>query len=91
MNKYRTADGSKLTPAQIARLEEIEARIGDQDDFPLAPEVNWASAVQGRFFQSKEAVSIRLYPDVADWLRRKGPDYQTAVNRLLREKMSSEA
>jgi len=91
MSKYRTADGSKLTTAQIARLEEIEARIGEDDDFPPAPEANWASAVRGRFYKPrKEAISLRLDMDVLDWLRRKGPGYQTEINRILREKMLTE-
>jgi uncharacterized protein (DUF4415 family) len=28
--------------------------------------------------------------DVLDWLRRKGPGYQTEINRILREKMEAE-
>jgi uncharacterized protein (DUF4415 family) len=92
MNKYRTADGSKLTPAQIVRLDEIEARVGDDDDFPSAPEANWAAAVRGKFYKPrKEAISLRLDMDVLDWLRRKGPGYQTEINRILREKMEAEA
>jgi uncharacterized protein (DUF4415 family) len=39
----------------------------------------------------KEAVSLRLDMDVLDWLRGKGPGYQTAINRILRERMESEA
>ena len=91
MNKYRTADGSKLSPAQIARLDEIEARMGDDDDFPPVPEANWAAAVRGRFYKPrKEAISLRLDMDVLDWLRAKGPGYQTEINRILREKMAAE-
>jgi uncharacterized protein (DUF4415 family) len=92
MSKYRTADGSKLSAAQIARLDAIEARIGGDDDCPPAPAANWASAEQGRFYKPrKEAISLRLDMDVLDWLRRKGPGYQTEINRILREKMLSEA
>src|SRR5487761_2723923 len=84
MNKYRTADGSKLSPAQIARLDEIEARMGDDDDFPPVPEANWATAARGRFYKPrKEAISLRLDMDVLDWLRAKGPGYQTEINRIL--------
>jgi uncharacterized protein (DUF4415 family) len=92
MNKYRTADGSKLTPARIARLDEVEARMGDDDDSPPVPEANWATAVRGRFYKPrKQAISLRLDMDVLDWLRRKGPGYQTEINRILREKMAAEA
>ena len=91
MNKYRTADGSKLSPAQIARLDEIEARVGDAVDFPPAPEANWATAVRGKFYKPrKEAISLRLDMDVLDWLRRRGERYQSEINRILRERMEAE-
>ena len=91
MNKYRTADGRALTAPEIARLDEIEARMGDGDDFPPAPAANWSTAVRGRFYKPrKEAISLRLDMDVLDWLRRKGPGYQTEINRILREKMLAE-
>ena len=78
MSKYLTVDGSKLTPAQIARLDEIESRLGDDDDFPPVPEANWATAVRGKFYKPrKEAISLRLDMDVLDWLRRKAPGYPT--------------
>jgi len=28
--------------------------------------------------------------DVLDWLRRRGPGYQTTINRILREHMEAE-
>lgn len=34
MSKHQTHDGSKLTPAQIGRLDQIEASMGDDDTFP---------------------------------------------------------
>lgn len=33
------------------------------------------------------AVSVRLDPDVSDWLRAKGQDHQSRVNQILREAM----
>jgi len=91
MNKYRTADGRSLTKAEIARLDEIERRMGDDDGVLPAPEANWATATRGRFFKPrKEAISLRLDMDVLDWLRRRGPGYQTEINRILREKMAAE-
>jgi hypothetical protein len=45
--KYHTSDGRRLTPGQIARLNEIEARVGGSVDFPPAPEANWATAARG--------------------------------------------
>jgi uncharacterized protein (DUF4415 family) len=89
--KYHSSDGSTLTPAAIARLDELEARLGDSVDIPPAPEANWATAVRGKFYKPrKEAISLRLDMDILDWLRRRGPGYQTEINRILREKMEAE-
>jgi uncharacterized protein (DUF4415 family) len=91
MSKYRTADGSPLSAERIARLDEVEARIGDADDCPPAPEQNWATSVRGKFSRArKEAVALQLDSDVLDWLRRKSPEYQDEINRILREKMEAE-
>jgi uncharacterized protein (DUF4415 family) len=89
--KYHTSDGATLTPGQIARLDEIEARVGESVDFPPAPESNWATAVRGKHYKAaKGAISVCLDPDVQAWLRAKGPDQQGEINRILRERMLAE-
>lgn len=35
----------------------------------------------------KERVSLRLDCEVVDWLKSKGPGYQTRINRILRRVM----
>ena len=90
-HSYVTHDGSALTPAQIARLDALEARIGESIDVPELPAEAWATAVRGKFYKPrKEAISLRMDMDVLDWLRRKGPGYQTEINRILRERMIAE-
>jgi uncharacterized protein (DUF4415 family) len=42
------------------------------------------------FTPRKEAISLRVDMDVLDWLRRKGPGYQSIINRILRERMEAE-
>ena len=89
--KYQTSDGKELTPALIARLDEIEARVGESVDFPPAPEANWATAVRGKHAKTTGGtIAIRVDPDVQAWLRAKGPGYQAEVNRMLRERMLAE-
>ncbi len=89
--KYHTSDGRSLTPGQIARLDEIEARVGELVDFPPAPEANWGTAVRGKHYNAAQgAISICLDPDVQAWLRAKGHDHQTEINRILRERMLAE-
>lgn len=81
-----------LTAAQAARLRALEARPIDTAAIPEAPAAHWAAAQRGRFFRPrKEAISLRLDADVLDWLRRRGPGYQTEINRILRERMEAQA
>jgi uncharacterized protein (DUF4415 family) len=89
--KYRTADGRSLTPAEIARLDEIEARLGDSDEIPETSDDAWATAVRGKHAKAMQAaISIRLDAEVMAWLRAKGPNCGAEINRILREKMDAE-
>lgn len=84
------ANDRELTDDQMAQLRALEGREPDTDDIPEAPAENWASARRGAFFKPrKEAISLRLDMDVLDWLRRKGPGYQSIINRILRERMEA--
>jgi uncharacterized protein (DUF4415 family) len=81
----------ELSDAQIGQLKALEGRVPDTVDIPPAPDSNWATAVRGRHHAAmQDTVAIRLDGDVLDWLRRKGPGYQTEINRILREKMATE-
>jgi uncharacterized protein (DUF4415 family) len=89
--KYRNPDGSSPTPSEIARMDEIEARLGDSNRIPETSDDAWATAVRGKHAKATAAVvSIRVDAEVMAWLRRKGPGYQTEINRILREKMAAE-
>jgi uncharacterized protein (DUF4415 family) len=80
-----------LTEAQLAQLNALEGREPDTVDIPEAPTENWKTARRGPLFRPrKEAISLRVDMDVLDWLRRRGPGYQTEINRILREKMEAE-
>ncbi len=80
-----------LSEAQRAQLRALDGRHIDTADIPEAPAANWAEAKRGQFFRPrKEAISLRLDMDVLDWLRRRGPRYQTEINRILREKMEAD-
>ena len=81
----------RLTEAQLAQLRALEGRTPDIADIPEAPAENWKTARRGPFFRPrKEAISLRVDMDVLNWLRRRGPGYQTEINRILREKMEAE-
>ena len=87
----KTANSTKtptLTEAQKSQLTLLTGQP-DTSDIPEAPAANWQQA--GRFFRPrKEAISLRLDADLLDWLRRRDGRYQTAINRILREKMEAE-
>lgn len=81
----------RLKPAQRAQLRALEGRRPDTADIPEAPAAHWRNAERGKFFKPrKQAISLRLDMDVVDWLRRRGPGYQTEINRILRERMVAE-
>jgi uncharacterized protein (DUF4415 family) len=87
----RAKPSHKLSDAQVAQLKALEGRTPDTGDVPPAPEANWAAAVRGRHHAAMQgAVSVRLDPEVLNWLCRKGPEYHTEINRILREKMEAE-
>jgi uncharacterized protein (DUF4415 family) len=89
--QYRTADGRSLSPSEIARLDEIEARLGDSDEIAETSDDAWATSVRGKHAKAIEAaISIRLDAEVLAWLRAKGPDHGAEINRILREKMAAE-
>jgi hypothetical protein len=58
--KYHTSDGRGLPPGQIARLDEIEARVGASVDFPPAPEANWATAARGKHYEAARGGDFHL-------------------------------
>ncbi len=64
--KYRVSDCRALTPAEIARLDEMEARLGDPDETAEIPDAAWATAQKGKHAKPKpEAVSLRVDADVS--------------------------
>ena len=89
--KKKAAREHDLTDAQMGQLRARSGRKVDTDDIPEAPAESWATAQRGRFFRPrKESISLRVDMDVLDWLRRRGPGYQTEINRILRKKMEAE-
>ena len=89
MKKETSTDPLALCQAQLDQLAALEGRQADTTDIPEAPERNWRDA--RRFFRPrKEPISLRIDADLLDWLRRRSGQYQTEINRILREKMDAE-
>ena len=90
--KYRVSDGRALTPAEIARLDEMEARLGDDGETSEIADSAWAMVLRGKHAKPEpETISLRLDADVLMWLHGKGPGYHAEISRILRERMLREA
>jgi uncharacterized protein (DUF4415 family) len=64
----------------------IELRASAEDSFWA--EVGKAGS-QARWNRPrKRLISLRLDPDVLEWLQSQGPGYQTRINRILRRVMA---
>jgi uncharacterized protein (DUF4415 family) len=87
-----------LDPARPYRMSEEEKLSydsrGDEDiDFADIPELTDEFLERAGYEPvkraPKEALSIRLDPDVLEWLRATGPGYQTRINYILRVAMET--
>jgi len=84
MNNY------PLTEDQIRQLAALTGEP-DTSDFPETSPEAWKTVHRGPFFKPrKEPVSLRLDMDVMNWLKSKGPGYQTEINAILRRQMEAE-
>lgn len=90
MRKANTKTNSIKISERTKRLYEQRDKRLDRGDAPQLPPEVWAKATIGKYYRPiKTAVSVRLDNDVLDWLKSQGPGYQTRINSILREKMTS--
>jgi uncharacterized protein (DUF4415 family) len=75
---------------ELAALEKMPDPAIDTSDIPEV--TDWSKAQVGRFYRPiKQPVTIRLDADVIAWFKEMAPQYQTAVNAVLREYMQRNA
>jgi uncharacterized protein (DUF4415 family) len=78
-------DAPILTPEMAARAQiAIGDRIVREANPPLGTRRGRPPKSDG---ERKELVSIRLSPEVIQWLRASGPGWQTRVEDMLRREM----
>jgi uncharacterized protein (DUF4415 family) len=71
---------------ELAALEKLPDSAIDTSDIPEI--TDWSKAQVGRFYRPiKQPVTIRLDADVVAWFKATAPQYQTAVNKVLRDYM----
>ena len=75
---------------ELAALEKMPDSAIDTSDIPEV--TDWSKAQVGRFYRPiKQPVTIRLDADVIAWFKQTAPQYQTAVNKVLRDYMEQNA
>jgi uncharacterized protein (DUF4415 family) len=75
---------------ELAALEKMPDSAIDTSDIPEI--TDWSRAQVGRFYRPiKQPVTIRLDADVIAWFKETAPQYQTAVNKVLRDYMERNA
>lgn len=68
---------------ELAALAKMPDSAIDTSDIPEI--TDWSKAQVGRFYRPiKQPVTIRLDADVIAWFKETAPQYQTAVNAVLR-------
>jgi uncharacterized protein (DUF4415 family) len=63
--------------------EEVE-RLAAEDMTELGIDPDWTAHTTVVFPRHKERVTVRLDPEVLDWLKAQGRGYQTRINAILR-------
>jgi uncharacterized protein (DUF4415 family) len=74
----------RKTRARPGRIAWLRASVED-DLLSLAEEETGAESRWNR--PRKRRISLRVDAEVVDWLKSKGPGYQTRINRILRRVM----
>jgi uncharacterized protein (DUF4415 family) len=74
--------------AAMGRLKTTADTDIDYSDIPALTDDQIDEMVRGKFYRPpKELVSVRLEPEVLQWLRDFGPGYLTRINDILRAVM----
>lgn len=78
----------------LRRAAERQAAADDSDinleDIPRLTHEQLANLVRQRDVRRKVAVSVRLDPQILDWLKAKGEGHLTRINDILANLMESE-
>jgi len=88
----------KWTKKELETVRRLATRqaAGDDsdinfDDIPPLTEEQLANMVRFRDVKRKVAVSVRLDPQVLDWLKSKGEGHLTRINDILTNLMEAES
>ena len=82
----RTSIG-RMDMARVRRMSEREIEATSPPELAKLPVGFWDDAVLVPPV-IKQAISLRLDPDVLEWFRGQGPRYQSRMNAVLRAYMT---
>ena len=78
----------------LRRVSKLQAAGDDSNinlaDIPRLTEVQLAGMLRSRNVRRKVAVSVRLDPQVLNWLKSKGQGHLTRINDILANLMEAE-
>lgn len=76
--------------ARVSALtdDDIKAAMADDPDWAGFEEIDW-DKIEIKPFRPKQAISIRLDPDVLAYFKEEGPGYQGRINTVLRHFVES--
>lgn len=80
--RNRTAVG-RMDLARVRRMSEREIEATSPPELANLPVRFWDGAVLVPPVV-KQAISLRVDPDVLEWFRAQGPRYQSRINAVLR-------
>jgi uncharacterized protein (DUF4415 family) len=79
--RARGESQSDWQAAEAMARADIE-RLADEDDGE--PPQGWESTVDIGLPERRQAIHIRIDPEVLRWFKAHGPGYQTRINAVLR-------
>jgi len=81
---YRPVESQTDWARLDAMTEEEVERLAAEDMAELGIDPDWTAHATVMFPRHKERVTVRLDPEVLDWLKAQGRGYQTRINAILR-------
>jgi uncharacterized protein (DUF4415 family) len=76
--------------ASAARVAGVDLPESEYEDIPRLTPEQLARMVRLRGPRRKQAISVRLDPQVLDWLKSKGEGHLTRINDILTNLMEAE-
>jgi uncharacterized protein (DUF4415 family) len=81
---YRPAESQTHWARLDAMTEEEVERLAAEDMAELGIDPDWMDHAKVVSPRPKERVTVRLDPDILEWLKAQGKGYQTRINAILR-------